>query len=849
MKQIKYQWVIGVVKWFLPFFLFTLLPLRASAQNDAKMREVYAQAENAYRVGRIEQAREVLLQNLSNFQGNLCQDALHLIALTYLVEYDIPQTEQYVARLLEQNPYYTPSSQDPATFVEIMNSIKGGMTATITTASSQAETLAEAPVPTTLITDEMIRNSGARNLQEVLAAYVPGMNLIDCNDDINIAMRGIYSNTQEKILLMLNGHRLNSYATNTAAPDFSISLEKVKQIEVLRGPASSLYGGVALTGVVNIITKQGADVDGFQAKVAAGNYGQIKADAVFGKRFFDLDMLVWGSVYGNRGEKYDVTNERTGESPYGMPVDYVRLGRIGNHPSYDFGLQLRYKGLQFMYDSHFSQVIAPFTISTLALSFDHDRYATYNGLQPSFTTYSHHADLSYSHQIGHLSLRYAATYDKIDFTRYQVINDCPMPNASLAFNLSSELDSVFNYGGISRYINGQEENYGFQLKGNYAYTLGDDHKGSIGFGAEYNHFKLDDMRYLFGYDFEETFPVESEIRKAGKGSENSGDAYVQLKHHWRSFILNAGVRYDYKRRYDDRELNELSPRVALILLRPKWNLKLSYSKSFVDAPYLYRKSNDMSMLMVGGSLEFVEGLSPERVHSFQLSFAGNKWVKGLDFEVNGFYNRASDLIMTHITEYKNAGNNKACGVELTANYKQPKLTVNFNLTWTHTFEANLMSLNLGDLVDEANNTDIDDNNNTPAIMSNLVLGWQVTPRLKLHTHLLFESRQTSYNTDLYKVVQIYEGFDRMVDCYMEGDYEGALVVEEEIAALAPYVTMRKEIPARAIINLGGEYTIGSVTIGLNIHNLLGTRYSRSGMNTNVLPQQGRWFLVSLGIRI
>ena len=134
-------------------------------------------------------------------------------------------------------------------------------------------------------------------------------------------------------------------------------------------------------------------------------------------------------------------------------------------------------------------------------------------------------------------------------------------------------------------------------------------------------------------------------------------------------------------------------------------------------------------------------------------------------------------------------------------------------------------------------------------MSNLVLGWQVTPRLKLHTHLLFESRQTSYNTDLYKVVQIYEGFDRMVDCYMEGDYEGALVVEEEIAALAPYVTMRKEIPARAIINLGGEYTIGSVTIGLNIHNLLGTRYSRSGMNTNVLPQQGRWFLVSLGIRI
>ena len=86
-------------------------------------------------------------------------------------------------------------------------------------------------------------------------AYVPGMTDVASNDEQNIAMRGIYSSYQEKILILLNGHRLNSYSTNTATPDFSISLEKVKQIEVLRGPASSLYGNVALTAVVNLITK------------------------------------------------------------------------------------------------------------------------------------------------------------------------------------------------------------------------------------------------------------------------------------------------------------------------------------------------------------------------------------------------------------------------------------------------------------------------------------------------------------------------------------------------------------------------------------------------------------------
>ena len=806
------------------------------AQDDAAMRELYAQAEDAYRIGRIEQARDLLLQNLSTFQGNSRQNALHLIALTYMDEYDIPKTEQYVTLLLQQNPYYSPSSQDPATFVEIVNNIKAGMTPTITTASSQAESLAEVPVPTTLITAEMIQTSGARNLQEVLAAYVPGMNLIDCNDDVNIAMRGIYSNTQEKILIMLNGHRLNSYATNTAAPDFSISLEKVKQIEVLRGPASSLYGGVALTGVVNIITKQGVDVDGLQAKVSAGNHGQVKVDAVFGKRYFDIDLLVWGSGYRNSGERYG--------------DEFVRLGRIGNHPNYDFGLQVSWKGFQFMYDTHFSQKVAPYTMTSMAKSYDRERYLSYNGLKPSFSSTSHHADLSYSHLLGNLNLRYALTYDKSDYTRYQAISDSPMPNLAYALDLNEVQDSLLNiYGGISRYMNGQEQNYGFQVKGNYAYDMGNGHKGSISFGAEYGHFRSDDFRYQINYDFGKTSVDNPDILQAGQGSENNADVYLQLKHQWRSLILNAGLRYDYKSRYDDTKAYELSPRIALILLQPKWNLKLSYSKSFVDAPYIYRKANIILMMMLGGNPKNVESISPERVHSFQLTFGGNNWIKGLNFEINGFYNRANDLIMTHLLEYKNASKNETCGVELMASYKQPKFTADFNLTWTNTFKSNLMGLSMGDLVKEAYNTNIDANNNTPAIMSNLVLGWQVLPQLKLHTHILFESKQTSHNTDLNNVLLYDKEIYKAIQCDLAGDEKGSMIAREAALALAPYTIMHKEMSPRAIVNLGGEYTLGPVTFGLNIYNLFGTRYNRSGMNTNLIPQQGCWFLASVGVKI
>ena len=192
--------------------------------------------------------------------------------------------------------------------------------------------------------------------------------------------------------------------------------------------------------------------------------------------------------------------------------------------------------------------------------------------------------------------------------------------------------------------------YGFQVKGSYAYDMGNGHKGNISFGAEYGHFRSDDFRYQIDYDFGKTTVDNPNILQAGQGSENNADVYLQLKHQWRSLILNAGLRYDYKSRFDDTKANELSPRIALILLQPK--------------------------------PKNVESISPERVHSFQLTFGGNNWIKGLNFEINGFYNRANDLIMTHLLLYKNASKNETCGVELMASYKQPKFTADFNLTWT-----------------------------------------------------------------------------------------------------------------------------------------------------------------------
>ena len=814
-----------------------LPPVPALAQGDGG-RLVYDQAAEDYQIGRIEQARDLLLDNISSFQSNLKESAYRLLTLCYLGLDDIDEAEKSALMLMRYDPYYSPTPQDPQRFVDMIEDIKSGLAATITTASSQAESLSEVPVPTTLITEEMIHNSGAANLQEVLAAYVPGMNIVDCNDDINIAMRGIYSNGQESILIMLNGHRLNSYCTNTAAPDFSISLEKIKQIEVLRGPASSLYGGVALTAVVNLITKQGVDLNGVAVKAGAGNYGQLRGDMMFGKRYFDLDLLVWGSIYKASGETMDVPEDRMDEDIYGMPEKQIVIGCIGNKPTYDFGVQLKWNDLQFLYDTHFSQVVAPYSMSTLAKSYAHDKYKTFNGLSPSFATRSHHANLNYSRQLGPLSLTGTFTYDNSDLTHYQNIFDFCFPELGALLGVSSlDKENIFNQPGLFRYINGQEQNYGVQLKGDISYINSDNHKGSIAFGAEYSHFQLEDVRYVLGYNFIQTMPENQLVAELGKGHEDSYNAFLQLKHRWRSVIFNAGLRFDHKLRTDDYHVNELSPRLALILLQPKWNLKLSFSKSFVDAPYLYRKSNQLLPQLLGDNVfSDDDRLMPETVNSFQLTFAGLEWVKGLNFEVNGFYNHARNLIMTHIIYHMNESTNKTAGVELMAAYRRRRFTADLTVTWTHTFKSNLFM------------RDIDTNNNTPAIMSNAVLCWQATPRLKFLSHLTFEGSQTSYNLNVVQMIFYYQVMSHYRDAVVRGDDSDAAGWGELLDETQEKLVLEKDMSSRFIATVGAEYKLGRVTLGLNVHNLFNTKYSRSGMNTKLIPQRGRWWMGTIAYK-
>lgn len=807
----------------------TLLPLQAQESN---VRLIYDQAESDYQIGRIEQAMDLLQDNMMSFSGNLKVSVYRLLSLCNLGLDNFEEAERYANLLLKEDPYYTTSMQDPQRFSDMVATLKAGLSSTVTTASSQEENLDEVPVPVTLITAEMIEKSGAQNLQEVLAAYVPGMTIVDCNDDINIAMRGVYSNGQEKILIMLNGHRMNSYCTNTAAPDFSMSLEKIKQIEVLRGPASSLYGGVALTAVVNLITKQGVDVDGVEATVGFGNYGQLRGNILFGKRYYDIDIMAWGSLYKAKGQKQHVKEEKLIQGNY---EGDVTIGGVGDKPSFELGLQLKWGDVRFMYDTHFSQIISPYTMGYLHTPYDIDAYNTYNGFRPSFATQSHHADLSYQHRFNKLNLSGAIRYDNGDLTHYQVISDSILPAFTTLVGLNNNptfafLDSI---PGLSRYINGQEQTIQGQLQANLNYVSKNLNKGTLTFGAEYIHYRLEDARYLLGFNFTQGFE-SSTLSEFGKGTENSFNTFLQLKHHWRSFIINAGMRYDYKKKYDDTDIKELSPRLALIWSKPKWNVRLSYSKSFIDAPYLYRKTNTHLAQLKGGTP--IE-LTKETLHSYQLSFAGTQWIKGLNFEINGFYNRARDLIYMSIIEHQNTGNSDTYGIEFQGSYETPKFSANLAICWQDIRKTTIF------------NYEPEQAFNIPNISTNLVMGWKVNKRLFLHSHICFEGAKTSYeiNTLGTAVIRIVEA--QLAAAIDEGDQELVQQLQEFLNTLkaAPSLDTFRHKPL-LLFNCGAQYKLGKLSLNLDVRNLFNSYYERSGMGTGVIPQKGRWFTFGISYK-
>lgn len=133
--------------------------------------------------------------------------------------------------------------------------------------------LVDAPATMTVIPTEVLISTPAQNLGDVLRA-VPGVNVIQTSArDINVTSREATSTLATSQLTLLDGRTIYLDFFGLVLWDFVPSNPSdIKQIEVVRGPASAVWGANALTGVVNIITKSPREAPGTSVTFGAGAF-------------------------------------------------------------------------------------------------------------------------------------------------------------------------------------------------------------------------------------------------------------------------------------------------------------------------------------------------------------------------------------------------------------------------------------------------------------------------------------------------------------------------------------------------------------------------------------------------
>ncbi|MDD5507161.1 MAG: TonB-dependent receptor [Bacteroidales bacterium] len=769
-----------------------LLPPVLWSQNECG-QIVLEEGRKLYETGRFEALISLIEPCLeSGFSSDEQIQAYRLLALSYMAKDDIVTSRSMIEEILQQDPFYTPNLLfDPPRYVQIVESLRKPVISLVT-ASKQVESLKESPVPVTVITAEMIVTSGARNLKELLAFYVPGITAVEDQNELNIAMRGVYGSSQQKILVMLDGHRLNSRAYSEANPDYSISLEKIKQIEVLRGPASSLYGNVALTSVINIISKRGQDVSGCSLVAGLGNFGQVKGSLLYGRQFDrQNDLVVWGNYYRSEGEEVYIPAEED-HSPH--PVDgYAHVSAFKDKPAYDAGFSFHSNYLSILGNVRYAKLVEPFSGSGLTgETYDYDEYRTINGAGPGLGSGSAHSEVK---------------YDRSLKGGWEI-----MGNVNLDLNNINVIVVTDPSLGRAGRVSWNEYSFGGTLQARKDYTLKQVGEGNVLAGFQLDGMDLYDSYYLIGDGGEVDTMVDSDAKPVlERGTETIYSGFIQVKQRLgRQFILNMGGRYDYKQRHKGSQVTNFSPRLSVIYLPAEtFALKASFAQSFVDAPYWYRYN---SLPSYKGS----ENLLPEHLTSLQLTADLSTLDNKLELEGNVFYNYLKDFIYRDPEatgdepRYRNAGRLESVGVEGSVKYVLDPMRIHANVTWQHALDAEDYGVT-GNRI-----------HNIPGWQGNLLFDFN--PVYKKYRNLWFNITLQYIGPQLSPVM----------NTYLDGD---------------PFSDPENEVDPVFLINTGFRAEkLKGFSLDVRICNLLGTSYTQGGSTVFPYPQEGRWWKVEVGYR-
>jgi outer membrane receptor for ferrienterochelin and colicins len=574
-------------------------------------------------------------------------------------------------------PCFLQAQTDTANVNQLLRlSLEELMNIQVVTASGYLQTTDEAPSTIQVVTAEQITERGYEQLDDVLRD-IPGIDMIHINGyaPTLIYFRGMYGAENLRALLMIDGIVENNILGSNDMAGPAYSLHNVLRIEIIRGPASALYGANAFGGVINIITKKGKDVNGLYAEKGYGSFNTAVEKINVGVRRGKFEFAVSGSLYSSDGPTF---NNR---DPYytGSYVD----------KAYSFNGSMSYYSKKTKTTAGFRTYKTPMGWGTYSNS-----PTVYLGLPPQGNNNVGVIGVLSSDIRGEKS----GLHDP--FLRTLFIENEYKPNeklsilARLVYRETGSGEDSYIYVTVDgrKLIRGKIGTYSNRVAGELAanYSLSAKHKFSA--GIQFNQDNVEQGARQSTSD-PAVFVVDGKDSVTNLRSvflprvfdlRNNFGSYLQYILHT-SFLgktnFTFGLRYDHNSYFGDA----VSPRIAIV---NKPNDKLTFKLQFGKA---FRAPTNLEIHQANLNFQ----LTTEKIKTYEIN-AIYMVNKKMHLEINGFRNELSDVIvlgnLTGLNPDKNPGVIKVNGVEASLNIDLTKKIYSFlNFTYQHAAGENLIT--------------------------------------------------------------------------------------------------------------------------------------------------------------
>ncbi|TGE08148.1 TonB-dependent receptor plug domain-containing protein [Hymenobacter fodinae] len=189
----------------------------------------------------------------------------------------------------------------------------------VVTATRTEKALTEVPIPVTVIGKQQIKTMGALRLSDVLGEQT-GLNLV-ADHGRGIQMQGL---NPEYTLILVDGEPLIGRTAGTLELS-RVAVGNIERVEVVKGPASAIWGSEALAGVVNIITQKPQPGTRSEVRLRYGTNRTADVGGTFNYKQHRLGLTVFGNRYSSAGYTLQPASGQATVPPFASYTGQSRL--------------------------------------------------------------------------------------------------------------------------------------------------------------------------------------------------------------------------------------------------------------------------------------------------------------------------------------------------------------------------------------------------------------------------------------------------------------------------------------------------------------------------------------------